>query len=161
VTDEQTDIGSKTGSPESAESDEDRFRAAAVAADEILVRKSEKRERKKGYSPTPEQVALTFALANFSSAFMQALGQRAADGAAKLPKRMRDLMKTRVRRKGEPDEYRIGVRNGSAATIAITADTPDEARLALLDLDVTADAVRGKLLRWDSSASAWRPADDK
>jgi hypothetical protein len=27
-------------------------------------------------------------------------------------------------------------------------------RLALLDLDVTDDAVRGKVLRWDSSASA-------
>jgi hypothetical protein len=41
-------------------------------------------------------------------------------------------------------------------------DTPDEARLALLDLDVTAEELSGKVLRWDSSASAWRPdSDDK
>ncbi len=38
---------------------------------------------------------------------------------------------------------------------------PDEARLAVLDLDVTADVVRGQVLRWDSSASAWQPADDQ
>jgi hypothetical protein len=30
-----------------------------------------------------------------------------------------------------------------------------------LDLDVTADALRGTLLHWDSGASAWRPADDQ
>ena len=62
--------------------------------------------------------------------------------------------------KGKPDEYRIGLRDGSAATIAITADLPDEARLALLDLDVTAADVRGKLLRWDDETFSWQPADD-
>ena len=103
---------------------------------------------------------LAFVLGNFSAAFMQALGQRAADGAARLPKRVGDVVRTRVRRKGKPDEYHIGVDDGSAAVIAITEDTPDEARLALLDLDVMADELRGKTLRWDSSASAWRPADD-
>ena len=33
--------------------------------------------------------------------------------------------------------------------MVVTDDLPDEARLALLDLDVTADDLRGKLLRWD------------
>ena len=78
----------------------------------------------------------------------------------KLPKRVSDVVRKRVGRKGKPDEYHIGVQDGSTARIAITADTPDEARLALLDLDVTADAVRGKTLWWDSTASAWRPADE-
>ena len=73
---------------------------------------------------------------------------------------MSDLVRKRVRKRGKPDEYHIGVRDGSAATIAITADLPDEARLTLLDLDVTADDVRGKLLRWDEETFSWRAADD-
>ena len=105
-----------------------------------------------------ELLLLAFLGGNFSSAFVQALGQRAADGTVK---RVGDLVHTHVRRKGKPDETLIGVDDGTAATIAITEDTPDEARLALLDLDVTADELRGKLLRWDSSVSAWRPDPDQ
>ena len=134
-----------------------------LTVDELMELKDEfdKRGVRVQNHLSPEQLALGFALGNFSLAFIQALGKQAADGAVKLPKRVSDLARKRVRRKGEPDEYRIGVRDGSAAMITITADLPDEARLALLDLDVTADEVRGKVLRWDSSASAWRPADDK
>jgi hypothetical protein len=111
--------------------------------------------------PFPEQELLYFVLGNFSMAFIQVLGQRAADGVANLPKRVSDLVRKRVRMVAGPDEYRIGVNDGSAATIAITADLPDEARLALLDLDVTSDELRGKTLRWDTSASAWLPVDDR
>lgn len=50
----------------------------------------------------------------------------------------------------------LALDEGSAA-IVITSDTPDEARLALLDLDVTAEELRGKVLRWDEKARAWRP----
>jgi len=99
---------------------------------------------------SPELLALVGATALYAKAFLETLAKRHADA-------LEDLVETRIRRKGKPDEYRIGVDDGSAATIAITEDTPDEARLALLDLDVTADEVRGKLLRWDSSAAAWRP----
>jgi hypothetical protein len=38
----------------------------------------------------------------------------------------------------------------ATAVIAVAEDTPDEARLALLDLDVTADELRGRLLRWEA-----------
>jgi hypothetical protein len=99
-----------------------------------------------------EQMALTAAAAIYSKAFLEAVAKRHADGVV-------NVLRTRFGKKGEPDEYHIGVDGGSAATIAITADTPDEARLALLDLDVTTDEVRGKLLRWDSDKSTWRPAD--
>ena len=81
-------------------------------------------------------------------------------GQASCGWRLADLVRKRFRKNGTTTECQIGVDGGAAATIVVTADTPDEARLALLDLDVTADEVRGKLLRWDSSASAWRPADD-
>ena len=100
------------------------------------------------------EVAFLAAAAIYSKAFVEALARRHADGFA-------DLVRTRVRRKGKSDEYRIGVDGDVAAAVVVTDDLPDEARLALLDLDVTADELRGKLLRWDSSDSAWLPADDQ
>jgi len=160
VTDEQTDAEPGTVDPLAAGLDRP---LTELTVDELMALKDEfeKRGVRVYNRATPEQIALAFALGNFSSAFIQALGQRAADGAANLPKRVSDLVRKRVRQKGTPDEYRIGVGDGSTAWIAITADTPDEARLALLDLDPTADELRGKDLRWDDSALAWRPADDQ
>jgi len=157
------DTGSKAGSPGTTERAKARFDEAAKARFHEAMRLIEARGedqivRDVNRIGMPEQVMLAFALGNFSAAFFQALGQRAADSAAK---RVGDLVLRLVRKKGKPDEYQIGARDGSSAMITITADTPDEARLALLDLDVTADAVRGKLLRWDGSASAWRPDDDQ
>ncbi|MGH3220095.1 MAG: hypothetical protein ACRDPY_15550 [Streptosporangiaceae bacterium] len=105
------------------------------------------------WSFAADQLAELTAVAIFSKAFLETLGKRAGDGLA-------DLVSTPIRKNGTSTETGIGVDDGSTATIVVSADTPDEARLALLDLDVTADELRGKLLRWDSSASAWRPADD-
>jgi hypothetical protein len=93
-----------------------------------------------------------FVAASFSTAFVQALGKRAGDGFA-------DLVRRHVRRKGKPDEYHIGTKDGNAATLVITNEIPDEARLALLDLDVTATELRGKELRWDEAAGEWRPSE--
>ncbi|HEY1664248.1 MAG TPA: hypothetical protein VGG54_01025 [Trebonia sp.] len=104
------------------------------------------------------EVALAFMAGNFCAAFFQALGRRAADAAANLPKRATDLLRRRLRRDGQPDEYHIGLKDGVTATIVVTEDTPDEARLALLDLDVTASELRGKELRWDEATGAWRPS---
>jgi hypothetical protein len=105
------------------------------------------------YSFDPEVYALGTALAIYSKAFVEALAKRHADG-------LTDRLRTRFRRDTEDTEAEIGLDDGASATVVVTGDLPDEARLALLDLDVTADVVRGKLLRWDGSASAWRPADD-
>jgi hypothetical protein len=131
-----------------------------LTVDELMALKDEFEKRGVRFynhwrlSLTPENLALATAATIYAKTFLETLAKRHADA-------LEDLVETRIRRKGKPDEYRIGVDDGSAATIAITKDTPDEARLALLDLDVTADELRGKLLRWDSSASAWRPADDQ
>jgi hypothetical protein len=99
---------------------------------------------------SPEQVILAFMAGNFCSAFLQALGQRAANNAAGLPKQASDLVRKHLRRKGKPEELHISAEGDATATIVITASTPDEARLALLDLDVTAEDVRGKTLCWDN-----------
>jgi hypothetical protein len=160
VTDEHAGTPPETTSPESAEQAADPFmevrdEIAALARAQLAAFEVGDRERDAGIMwHAVATTTLAFVLGNFSAAFMQALGQRAADGATKLPKRVGDLVRTRVRRKGKPDEYHIGVDDSSAATIAITEDTPDEARLALLDLDVTDDAVRGKVLRWDDSLTS-------
>ena len=132
-----------------------------LTVDELMTLKSELESRgiRIYNSAIPEQMVLAFMVGNFSSAFIQALGQRAAGGAAKLPRRVADLACKYVRKKGRPDEVRIGVDGGSAATVIITAKTPDEARLALLDLDVTAPELRGKELRWDPTTAAWRPSE--
>jgi hypothetical protein len=132
-----------------------------LTVDELMALKAEFESRGIRFynSATTEQMVIAFMVGNFSSAFIQALGQRAAGGAAKLPKRAADLVCKHVRKKGRPDEYRIGVDGGSAATIVITADTPDEARLALLDLGVAAPELRGKELRWDPANAEWRPSD--
>lgn len=106
----------------------------------------------------PIEMMLAFAAGNFCSAFIQALGQRAGNSVANLPKQVSDLVRKRVKSKGQPEEIHISAKGDATATIVVTADTPDEARLALLDLDVTAEELRGKLLRWDPAASAWHPA---
>jgi len=161
VIDEHADAESKTASTEIALRGRDGMQAAI---DAILGTKGEFEESSRlarhdwlqlCLTFTPDQLAAVAAASIFAKAFLETLGKRAGDGLADL------LVQTRIRRKGKPDETQIGADDGSTATIAITEDTPDEARLALLDLDVTDDAVRGKVLRWDSSTSAWRPDDNQ
>jgi hypothetical protein len=106
---------------------------------------------------SPEMIALSTAAAIFSKAFLETLGGRAGEGVANLPKHVRDLIRTVQRRPGDAAEFQIGAGREAAATIVVTKDTPDEARLALLDLDVTAEQYRGKTLRWDTDARAWMP----
>jgi hypothetical protein len=100
---------------------------------------------------SPESIALWAAVAIYSKAFLETLGKRTGDGLA-------DLMQTRIRhRKEKITEAEVGLKTDAAATVVVTQNLPDEARLALLDLDVIADEVRGKTLRWNEKAMAWRP----
>jgi hypothetical protein len=103
-----------------------------------------------------DQVLIVFLAGNFSSAFVQALGQRAGNKAADLAKRAGDVVEHLVKREDGSNELHIRGKNTETAMVVVTSETPDEARLALLDLDVTADEVRGKTLRWDETAMAWR-----
>ncbi len=158
MTDEQTDAEPGAVDPLAAWLDRP---LTELTVDELMALKDEFAKRGVGVyndwlplSLTPENLALATAAAIYAKTFLETLAKRHADA-------LEDLVEARIRRKGKPDEYHIGVDDGSAARIAITADTPDEARLALLDLDVTADEVRGKTLRWDGSASAWRPDPDE
>lgn len=95
-------------------------------------------------------VALMAGAAVYAKAFLETLGKHNADWLG-------DAVRTRVRKNGEKREVLVGPEDGAAATIVISEDTPDEARLAVLDLDVTAPDLRGKELHWDRAAGKWRP----
>ena len=100
------------------------------------------------------ELAAIFTASVYSKAFLEALAKRHADG-------LTDLVRERFRKNGKQHEVLIGVEGGASATMIVTEDLPDEARLALLELDVTAVELRGRVLRWDDTAQAWRPTDDE
>ncbi|MGY1944447.1 hypothetical protein [Nocardia asiatica] len=93
----------------------------------------------------------------FGKAFLEALGQRAADNAAALPAQLRQRWFRRARRSHDDVEVVtvLHIENVDAAAILVTADLPDEARLALLDLDPTDPALHGKVLGWDTGRQQW------
>ncbi|WP_280249215.1 hypothetical protein [Nocardia abscessus] len=93
----------------------------------------------------------------FGKAFLEALGQRAADGAAALPAQLRQRWFRRARRShGDVEVVTVlDLANVDAAAILVTADLPDEARLALLDLDPTEPGLHGKVLGWDTERRQW------
>lgn len=97
-----------------------------------------------------EVVALVAGAALYSKTFMETLARHNAEW---LISAVRD----RIRKNGEATELVVGPENNEAATLVFTVGTPDEARLALLDLDVTAEDVRGKTLRWDDQVKEWIP----
>jgi hypothetical protein len=98
----------------------------------------------------PEQIAILAAASIYSKAFLETLGRHAGDALA-------EMVRARIRRRNdEITEVQIGAEGDATATLVITDNMPDEARLALLDLDVTSENVRGKVLRWDNEAEAWR-----
>jgi hypothetical protein len=54
----------------------------------------------------------------------------------------------------------LTVEASDAITIVeLEKDLPDEAKLALLDLDFTGVAMNGRRLRWSAQAQAWEPTD--
>jgi hypothetical protein len=107
------------------------------------------------YIPDPAMTGIVAASVIYAKALLETLGQRSGDGLADLSKRLGELVRARERQ-GKQDGYLIGI-EGATAMLIVTEDLPDEARLAVLDLDVTAEDVRGKTLRWDNEAMAWRP----
>ena len=156
MTDERTDAGSKTTSPKSAEPDEDRSQAAYNEISALYNEFTRSETERYGITQRSPWVdlALIAAASIYSKAFLEALAKRHADGIS-------DELNKRFRSKGLTTEFQVSVDGDASATVVVTRDLPDEARLALLDLDVTADELRGKVLRWDRATSAWRPDDDQ
>lgn len=128
-----------------------------LTVDELMALKAGYEARSvRIYNSVPWEVVapLMAAAAVYSKAFLETLAKHNAEALI-------DAVQTRIRKSGKTRELLVGPEDGVAATLVITASTPDEARLALLDLDVTTDEVRGKFLRWDNEAMAWCPADSE
>ncbi|WP_043738384.1 hypothetical protein [Nocardia asiatica] len=97
----------------------------------------------------------------FGKAFLESLGQRAAGGFAQIPGKLRQrwFRRNRPSHGGEEVVAILDLDNGDAAAIVVSADLPDEARLALLDLDPTEATLRGKVLGWNTERQQWTPVD--
>jgi hypothetical protein len=125
---------------------------AELTVDELMALKAEYEARGiaiyNSLSAT-ELVLIGLAIA-YSKAFVETLAKNNADWLS-------ETVRFRYRKSGKVREALVGADSRAAASLVITSDTPDEARLALLDLDVTAEELRGQNLRWDADSKAWRP----
>jgi hypothetical protein len=111
---------------------------------------------------TYEELAAGFVaiklLGPFLQAFATKLGEQLGESAAQAIGRIQ-----LSRRKGS--SRILGV-NTPSSRLMTRVELPepgeftDEARLALLDLDVTADGIQGELLQWDPAAGLWKAAKE-
>jgi hypothetical protein len=102
-------------------------------------------------SSTVAEVTLAMTLGPLMTAFSQELGKRLGGSAADWLKRMHEHRRGGKKRVIEIDTPL------KPTSFEVDDDLPDEARLALLDMDITSDAVSGQTMRWNSSAQAWQP----
>jgi hypothetical protein len=111
------------------------------------------------WADTAAVVATTTTVVSYVQAIVTELGKRTVEVAPKAYRGISCRLRFRGRgSKALVEAAEIMVRLDSAVTtVVLTKELPDEARLMLLDLDLTSDEFRGKALRWDSTAGAWSP----
>jgi hypothetical protein len=99
-----------------------------------------------------------FASGAFLRAYCEELGKRYAGSTADWTSRV--LVR---RKRNAPDKTELTVPiDGSEVVIVLDADSlTDEAWLALLDVDLRSEDVRGRALSWDAKAQVWLPVDDQ
>jgi hypothetical protein len=89
----------------------------------------------------------------FVTAFCTELGKRFGGSVADWAARMK--LRSGGGDPARPDLF-VEV-DGAVIVIELDKSLPDEARLALLDLDIESSAIRGHRLMWDGEAQAWVP----
>jgi hypothetical protein len=169
VTDEQVVADQGKASAEGSEPDEDitvgvlrRVVRILAHEDPALARRIQRSQD--NYEPiladyfgrweiTPDDLLIASTVIVFGKAYIESLARRAGDGTVDLLKRIR------FRRERGTGDTLLEVDGRAAAAVVVTEDLPDEARLALLDLDVTAPDLRGQELRWDEAGGGWRPSE--
>jgi hypothetical protein len=103
---------------------------------------------------SPAEVVIAAAtLGPFVTAFAAKLGERFGERVAlqRLP---------RWRRWRQRHELIVTVRSRNVIVIELDSQMGDDARLALIDLDVKRPELWGKRLRWDETTKAWCPTPD-
>ncbi|MEU6048928.1 hypothetical protein ABZ829_00635 [Streptomyces xanthochromogenes] len=88
------------------------------------------------------------AISPFVTAFATSLGQRLGTSVR---------VRRRPRRRNVEGDNLALTHHTRTTTIEVSADLGDEARLALIDLDVTRPELWGHHLRWNDEAAAWLP----
>ncbi len=128
-----------------------------LSVDELMAMKAAYAARGiRIYNSLPPEVWVPLGAASlyahfYLKSFMETLGQRHAEAVTDP---------ARIGKKVKKTEAKVDLPGGEPM-VFLAEGMSEEAWLALVDLDETADDLRGKMLRWDSSAAAWRPADDK
>ncbi|MFJ7075170.1 hypothetical protein [Streptomyces sp. NPDC098781] len=107
--------------------------------------------RRMGSRISYETVLVAATISPFVAAFASKLGERLGTRV-----RIKRLSWRQRRRRGEELVVAQPFRH-RAITIEVRAELSDEARLALIDLDVGQEVLWGHLLRWDDEAKAWLP----
>ena len=101
-------------------------------------------------------------LGPFLEAFAAKLGDQLGESFPKVISRIKVVRNPRRKSFlgwfGGKQFIEIYVPNGRGATLLELPDElTDEAKLAIIDLDVSADDVRGKRLRWEPASGKWIP----
>ncbi|MEV6319713.1 hypothetical protein AB0M45_00755 [Nocardia sp. NPDC051787] len=91
----------------------------------------------------------------YGKALLEALGERSATGLTALPGKLRQRW---FRRGVRSVEAVLDLEDRPSAAILVTDDLPDEARLALLDLDLAEPSLQGEVLTWEVESRQWVPA---
>ena len=97
------------------------------------------------------EVAAAAGLLTFIRGYIDELGKRAGDSTADW------LERVRIRRTSKGKAELEVPDDGAVTTFKVDVNLPDEAKLALIDLDITAKGVNGHRLRWDGQK--WVQAD--
>ncbi|NEA60413.1 hypothetical protein G3I60_41200 [Streptomyces sp. SID13666] len=123
---------------------------------ELLIRRvpSTQREHAAVADSVPEAVIIAATLGPFVTAVATKLGERIG---TTLPIERA----TRRWRGRQRDELVVGLRRAHAGiTVELDSATTDDARLALIELDVRRPELWGHRLRWDETVQAWLPVPD-
>jgi hypothetical protein len=106
-----------------------------------------------GYTGAVEIAIAAGTLGPFVNAFCAELGKRFGGTVADWTSR---VYLRRRRDDSKKADLVVEVNNG-VTVVELEEGLTDEARLALLDLDIEAEAMRGQRLRWDTTAGVWVP----
>jgi hypothetical protein len=99
-------------------------------------------------------------LGPMAEAFATKLGENLGESALAAARRVR--LRFKKSNQGPfgaliPDALTVEAAD-AVTTVILPADLTDEARIALIDLDITADGIRGKTLYWNPTMKTWGPA---
>ena len=88
-------------------------------------------------------------LGSFTEAFAAKLGERLGESTTNAIGRIRLLLDRRN------SHRELDVITQGRTTLVLPEDFTDEAKLAAIELDVTADGIRGAVLHWNAATSQW------